>query len=62
MWKDADRPDQSQTLLIDIPDVAASSITEQEKKDLLGLPNITEKEIRQMNSYFTPYIFYHKRL
>lgn len=60
MWKDADKPDQSQTLLIDIPDVAASNITEQEKKDLLGLPNITEKEIRQMNSYFQPYIFYHK--
>ena len=60
MWKDAYRPDQSQTLLIDIPDVAASDITEQEKKDLLGLPNITEKEIRQMNSYFQPYIFYHK--
>ena len=60
MWKDADKPDQSQTLLIDIPDVAASNITEQEKKDLLGLPNITEKEIRQMNTFFQPYIFYHK--
>lgn len=60
MWKDADRPDQSQTLLIDIPDVAASNITEQEKKELFGLPNITEKEIRQMNSFFQPYIFYHK--
>ncbi len=60
MWKDADKPDQSQTLLIDIPDVAASNITEQKKKDLLGLPNITEKEIRQMNTFFQPYIFYHK--
>lgn len=60
MWKDADKPDQSQTLLIDIPDVAASNITEQEKKDLYAMPTITKKEIRQMNSYFKPYIFYHK--
>ena len=60
MWKDADKPDRSQTLLIDSPNVQASDLTEQEKKDLYVMPNITEKEIRQMNSYFKPYIFYHK--
>ncbi len=60
MWKDADKPDQSQTLLIDIPSVQASDLTEQEKKDLYAMPTITKKEIRQMNSYFKPYIFYHK--
>lgn len=60
MWKDADKPDQSQTLLIDIPNVEASDLTEQEKKDLCAIPTITKKEIRQMNSYFKPYIFYHK--
>ena len=60
MWKDADKPDQSQTLLIDIPNILYSDITEQEKKDLNAMPTITKKEIRQMNSYFKPYIFYHK--
>lgn len=60
MWKDADKPDRSQTLLIDIPNVEASDLTEQEKKDLYAMPTITKKEIRQMNSYFQPYIFYHK--
>lgn len=60
MWKDADKPDQSQTMLIDIPNVLYSDITEQEKKDLYAMPTITKKEIRQMNSYFKPYIFYHK--
>ncbi len=60
MWKDADKPDQSQTLLIDSPNVQASDLTEQEKKDLYAMPTITKKEIRQMNSYFKPYIFYHK--
>lgn len=60
MWKDADKPDRSQTLLIDIPNVLYSDITEQEKKDLYAMPTITKKEIRQMNSYFKPYIFYHK--
>lgn len=60
MWKDADKPDQSQTLLIDIPNVLYSDITEQEKKDLYAMPTITKKEIRQMNSFFKPYIFYHK--
>ena len=60
MWKDADKPDRSQTLLIDIPNVLYSDITEQEKKDLYAMPIITKKEIRQMNSYFKPYIFYHK--
>lgn len=28
MWKDADKPDQSQTLLIDIPNVQASDLTD----------------------------------
>lgn len=60
MWKDADKPDRSQMLLIDIPNVQDSDITEQEKKDLSAMPTITKKEIRQMNSYFKPYIFYHK--
>ena len=60
MWKDADKPDQSQTLLIDSPNILYSDITEQEKKDLYAMPTITKKEIRQMNSYFKPYIFYHK--
>lgn len=60
MWKDADKPDQSQTLLVDSPNILYSDITEQEKKDLYAMPNITKKEIRQMNSYFKPYIFYHK--
>ena len=60
MWKDADKPDRSQTMLIDIPNVLYSDITEQEKKDLYAMPNITKKEIRQMNSYFKPYIFYRR--
>lgn len=60
MWKDADKPDQSQTLLIDSPNILYSDLSEQEKKDLYAMPNITKKEIRQMNSYFKPYIFYHK--
>lgn len=60
MWKDADKPDQSQTLLIDSPNVQASDLTEQEKKDLYEIPTIMEKEIRQMNSYFKPYIFYRR--
>ena len=60
MWKDADKPDRSQTLLVDSPNILYSDITEQEKKDLNAMPNITKKEIRQMNSYFKPYIFYHK--
>ncbi len=60
MWKDADKPDRSQTLLIDIPNILYSDITEQEKKDLSAMPTITKKEIRQMNSFFKPYIFYHR--
>lgn len=61
MWKDADKPDQAQKLLIDIPNVQASHLTDQEKQDLYAMPTITEKEIRQMNSFFEPYIFYHKK-
>lgn len=60
MWKDADKPDQSQTLLIDIPNVEASDLTEQEKQDLIDLPNLSESEIKAINRRFEPYIFFKK--
>lgn len=60
MWKDADKPDQSQTLLIDIPNVQASHLTDQEKQDLYDMPNITESDIRTINRHFQPYIFFKK--
>jgi DNA-directed RNA polymerase subunit M/transcription elongation factor TFIIS len=60
MWKDADKPDRSQTLLIDIPNVQASDLTEQEKQDLIDLPNLSESEIKAINRRFEPYIFFKK--
>ena len=60
MWKDQSKPDASQTIRINFADVMHSDITEQEKSDLMALPNITEHEIWQMNQSFMPFIFYKK--
>ena len=60
MWKDADKPDRSQTLLVDFPSVTKSDLTEQEKQDLIALPNLSESEIKAINRRFEPYIFFKK--
>ena len=58
MWKDADKPDQSQMLLVDLPNVTKSDLTAQEKQDLIDLPDLSELEIKAINRRFEPYIFF----
>lgn len=63
MWKDADKPDGSQTIYISAPSaeaLQASNLTEQDKQDLLDMPNITQADIQTINRHFNPYIFYKK--
>lgn len=60
MWKDADKPDQSQMLLVDLPNVTKSDLTAQEKQDLIDLPDLSELEIKAINRRFEPYIFFKK--
>ena len=42
MWKDADKPDRSQMLFVDLPSVTKSDLTAQEKQDLIDLPDLNE--------------------
>lgn len=60
MWKDADKPDQSQMLFVDLPSVTKSNLTAQEKQDLIDLPDLSELEIEAINRRFEPYIFFKK--
>ena len=60
MWKDADKPDRSQMLFVDLPSVTKSDLTAQEKQDLIDLPDLSELEIEAINRRFEPYIFFKK--
>lgn len=58
MWSDEQKSEQK--LLCIIPKVP-EWLSQNEKNDIMRLPNITKNEIAQINASFKNYIFYHRK-